>query len=80
MPAGAEIIDVQVQIDHASFRPGSKLLCAWVIVNPEAQTMVRDFLVVGTGQELPGNATAESHIVTLQDGLFVWHIFDGGWQ
>lgn len=81
MPAGAQIISVQIQTElPIGVRQPKPQLCCWAIVDPDLPVMVRNLIVVGTGFDLPRNATAKSHIATVQDGVFVWHIFDGGWQ
>lgn len=65
MPKGAETIAVQEQ-------NGS--ICLWAIVDLNQPAEVRTFLTVGTGQRLPKSGLA--HIGTVQEGGFVWHVFE----
>lgn len=48
-------------------------LCLWMQVNRNNAPQARTFQVVGTGQPIPGNA---NFIATVQDGSFVWHVFE----
>lgn len=67
MPEGAEIV-------HAAEHQGS--ICLWAVVDPDAQTESRRFVVVGTGQEV-GDGWAEHEFVgTAMVGEFVWHVFE----
>lgn len=67
MPMHAEILTVQVQHGHA---------CLWAKVNPENVKQRRRIHIVGTGHDVPADALG--YIGTIQQGLFVWHIFQGG--
>ncbi len=64
MPYGAKVIDAQIQ--------GADI-CLWAICDPEEQKQTRRFAIVGTGHRLPSFST---HVATVQDGQFVWHIFE----
>lgn len=65
MPAGARILSIQVQ---------DEMLCAWALVNPEADRERRYFLIVGIGHEMPkGRYT---YLATVQMDSFVWHVFE----
>lgn len=66
MPMHSTVIAVQVQHDHA---------CLWVLVQPENVQEYRRFHIVGTGHAVP--ESARKYIGTIQQGLFVWHIFEG---
>ena len=67
-PLDAEVLSAQMQDGK---------LCIWVKQpEPVIATRVlqqRTFLVVGTGRSLKGIFT---HIDTVQDGSFVWHVFE----
>lgn len=63
MPEGARIVSCQFQDGAISL---------WAIVDPDAPLYRRSFRVVGTGQDVAPNWT---HIATLQQGSFVWHVF-----
>ena len=66
MPAGAEILTVQVQ---------SGLCVMWAICDPGAHQVRRLIRIAGTGHPAPEG----KYIGTCQDGLgLVWHVFDGG--
>ncbi len=67
MPAGAQILTVQIQYGQ---------LALWALVMPEAEPVSRTILMRGTGHEieLPGL----KYISTVQDlaGALVWHFFE----
>lgn len=47
-------------------------ICLWVEVNENNEFINRDFLVIGTGWEVPQNSV---YIGTVFDGSYVWHIY-----
>ena len=65
LPAGAEILDVQMQHGHTQL---------WALVDPQAPTQRRDFQIVGTGRPVAADL---QYVGTWQDhdGVFVWHLF-----
>lgn len=65
MPMHAEILTVQVQ---------NGLACLWAKVNPENVKKARRIHVVGTGHTVPQGAFG--YLGTIQQGMFVWHIFE----
>lgn len=65
MPFGAHILTAQMQGD---------VLCLWAMVNPEAVTVSRHIEIIGTGN--PFTESHRRHIATVQDGPWVWHVFD----
>lgn len=69
MPAAAEILSIQMQ---------GGMLTAWAIVHEGSENATRRFYVVGTGNPLPTPAWSSRFLATVQDGAFVWHVFDGG--
>jgi hypothetical protein len=64
VPLGAEFLSVAMQNGR---------LTVWAIVDPLAETELRQFAVYGTGQEL--RSKREDFIGTVFDGPFVWHVF-----
>ena len=62
---GAEILSIQMQ-------KGS--ICMWALEDPDATTWVRNFVVYGTGWDIGDNPG--KYIGTVQDDIFVWHIFE----
>ena len=66
MPRGASLLDGQFQGDS---------LVLWALVDPTAPEVTRDVLVAGTGHEVPSSLT---YVTTIQQSIFVWHIFDCG--
>lgn len=64
--AGASFLSAQMQ---------RGIICVWAIVEDTGRTVSRRIYIVGTGQDVPPHI---GFIGTVQDGLFVWHIFDGG--
>lgn len=67
MPAGAEILTVQVQ----NFQP-----CLWAKVDPHAALEMRGIITHGTGH--PVNPEADRYIGTYQisGGSFIFHVFE----
>lgn len=65
MPADAEILSVQMQGDT---------LCLWALVQPIAELRGRVIYVVGTGNPFPIGRV--KHLGTVQQGMFVWHVFE----
>jgi hypothetical protein len=66
MPAGAELLTVQVQNDQGAL---------WALVDPAAPKESRFFRVVPTGDP-PEELTAEQYVGTFQLGWTVWHVFE----
>lgn len=66
LPEGAEILDIQYQDDK---------LMLWALVDtPVTKQVKRTFQIFGTGQAiLPAN---RKYLKTVQDGAFVWHVFE----
>ena len=65
MPVNAKILSCQMQ-------QGSAVV--WAEVNDSQPMISRNFVCYGTGFDLPDRP--RKHIATLQDGGFVWHIFE----
>ena len=66
LPADATVIHVDVQ------RPAMPIFL-WVMLDTAAPTVKRRFVTVGTGQEIPDGV---SHVGTVLDGDFVWHVVE----
>lgn len=64
MPRDTQILSAHMQ---------AGMLCMWGLVNPHGVTSERRFLIVGTGCHVP---EFKQHIATVQDGRFVWHVFE----
>jgi hypothetical protein len=67
MPRGAQLLDVQMQGDTP---------CLWVIADPNNEPVLREIDIYGTGHLV--SEGPNQHIGTIQDGAFVWHVFDQG--
>lgn len=65
MPEKAEILTVQMQNDEITL---------WAICDPEAKKVTRKFDIVGTGWAY--NFADKKYIGTVQDGAYVWHLFE----
>ena len=66
LPTGAKVLTAQYQ-------NGS--LFIWAVVDPmEVETGYRRFLIFGTGHEM--SDVAMRYISTVQQGAFVWHVFE----
>jgi len=48
-------------------------LCIWCLVNPDAPTEKKTFVIKGTGQDIENNLW---YIRTFKKGMFVWHVFE----
>jgi hypothetical protein len=48
--------------------------CVWVLVDPSAQKKDRQFMIYGTGQDLPD--PMGTYINTFFEDSFVWHAFE----
>ena len=64
MPKGAQILDIQMQ---------GALIQIWALVDPTAPMEVRRFETAGTGWTVGEGLW---YIKSLQDGSYVWHIFE----
>lgn len=68
MPMGAEILTAQMQSDE---------LYLWAILTTSPDSELRVFEVFGTGQSIhQGTGVSRKYIATVQDGPYVWHIFE----
>lgn len=68
MPGSAVVLCVQIQAGHGP--------CLWARVNTEFSLEKRTFLIVGTGNPFPESKRPPVYIGTVQQGPFVWHVFE----
>lgn len=82
MPRGAKLLSVQTQ--QVGKYVSVEALSLWALVDDEANLPrdPRQFVVFGTGHEIPAkfekSVTAETYIGTAQmaGGSLVWHVFE----
>jgi len=67
MPVGAKPLHVGVQADA---------ICLWALVDPNAMLEKRNFVIVGTGHDLPEHAGKHLGTALLSGGSLVFHVFD----
>jgi len=67
MPKLARILDIQYQ---------NGTLCMWALVDDNDLIVNRFFTVIGTGHNIPDFSHGLEYIKTVQDGPYVWHIFE----
>lgn len=67
MPAGAEILDVQVQANE---------VCLWALCDPNRTEVPREIAVYGTGNTVPDEPGKYLATVQTHAGNYVWHVFD----
>lgn len=65
MPKGAKVVHVGIQGER---------ICLWAIVDMQAPVETRVFQIVGTGHEEVKEGMA--HVGTVQQGPWVWHVFE----
>ena len=72
MPLDARVLTVRANSDrpHAYYK-----IDLWALVDPEVQTAIRHFRIVGTGHPGP-DLDMVDYIGTVFDGPFVWHVFE----
>lgn len=64
IPERAKFLSAQKQGDT---------ICAWFLVEPDAPTDPVFFRIIGTGATF--DASPLEYLATVQDGVFVWHLF-----
>lgn len=69
LPEGAKILSFQTQRNN---------ICIWALVNPDAQTVRRQFRLAGTGHSIYHQKSQLKFIGTtkLQDGDLIFHLFE----
>ena len=63
MPKGAKILHVGEQ---------NRAITIWALVDTEAELLHREFIIMGTGQNIPYDKY--THVGTVLEGVFVWHV------
>jgi hypothetical protein len=48
-------------------------LCLWASVDPERNPSTIRIFIVGTGHPIP--ADANNYVGTVQDRMFIWHVY-----
>lgn len=66
LPIGAEILSVQYQNEG---------MYLWAVVESRAVVELRSFYILGTGMEVPNHVNLK-FIATVQQGAYVWHVFE----
>jgi hypothetical protein len=69
MPKGAEPLHVAMQ---------NGMLTIWAVVNPEFMFVKHHFTCRGTGNAVLPSEGKSTHLGTVMDGPFVWHVFYHG--
>ena len=69
MPAGAQLLSVHNQHER---------ICVWALVDTEAPEVERVFRLVGTGHPYDDEGGTFVGSVLMQDGYYVFHVFDHG--
>ena len=69
MPTSARII-------HVGMDPGSDQIALWAIVEPGNEVETRRFAIVATGATLHDPERGGSHVGSVIDGNYVWHVFE----
>ena len=65
MAKGSEILSVQIQ---------NNKICMWVSVPDNSEKENRIFITIGTGKDF--NPIGLKYISTIQEGIYLWHIFE----
>lgn len=67
MPYGAVVLSVGVQRGK---------VCLWAMVDPNSPSVVRRFVIVGTGHPVPGHGRFIGTVL-LHHGDLVFHVWEG---
>ena len=70
--AFSQDISKGARIVHAGKDPRGES-CLWAEIDPDADTEMRHFRVIGTGHIVPENA---EHVGSYIDGPFMWHVYE----
>ena len=68
MPADARILSIQMQHNRPQI---------WALVSDDAPTRMVVLHIIETGQDI-GEAAKAEYVGTVQDGIYVWHLFKDG--
>lgn len=68
IPKDAKILKVDEQFGE---------ICMWALVNPDAPKVKRNFVVIGTGHDMP-KCRVSNYLGTakIDGGLLVFHVFE----
>lgn len=66
MPNGSKLLTIQNQNND---------IVLWVECDPNAKLVNYNFLIIGTGFELPLLSNQQDYLDTVQIGRLVWHIY-----
>ncbi len=66
MPRSGQILSVQ--------RQGEEEINCWALVDPNEPAEDRHLRIYGTGHPVPDEPG--TYLATVQDGSFVWHVFE----
>lgn len=67
MPGRHKLLSVAMQ---------NTTLCMWAYVETDSAPTTVKITVVGTGNPFPHNVAPNDFIGSVQDGPFVWHVFE----
>jgi hypothetical protein len=65
-------LPVEAKIVHVGLDP-SGAPCLWAEVDPYSDRERRTFVIIGTGHGVPEKAT---HIGSVVDEMYVWHVYE----
>ncbi len=69
LPSLHRVLSVQEQGDQ---------IMMWVAVDTDASYVNETFVIVGTGYPIPDDIAIKDHVGSVQQGMFVWHVFQQG--
>lgn len=75
MPQGAHALSVGPPRGEQEY--GFPPLDLWALVTADAELTDREFLVVGTGNPIPPDASNYVGTTHSHDGRLIWHVFEG---
>ena len=74
-----QIIEVPVSSEFLHVGLQNDKICLWALVNSNSNypLVKKTILIRGTGHDIGGYYTKKDYIGTVQQGQFVWHVFNG---
>lgn len=76
LPAGAEILHVEVQKEPLSIQKEEANLYLWALVDPEKPTLYRRIRIAGTGHTIKENIIRYINTFTLYEKALWFHVFE----
>lgn len=67
MPKLSQLLSVHEQVGQ---------ICLWVLVDPQNVDETREFVVIGTGHNIPKDGHAFVGTAMMHDGSLVLHVFE----